>query len=978
MTDDTSRAAYRALFESALDAMLLLDDEARVVDANPATAVLRGEPSELVIGRWIGEFIPATHELVRERWAAFLRAGAERATTRLMCANDKEREVEYAATANVMPGRHLWVVRDVTERNRAERDSQFRAHLLDHVEAAVVAVDTSWRVTHWNAAAERLYAVSRDEALGRTVRELVVADGAEDTAREVVEHVRAGLTWEGEFPVRRRNGEPLTAWVVDAPIRDSAGAVVGYVGVAVDMTERRAAERQLEHGRTVLQTMLGSSLDAVVAFDVDGRTLEWNPAAERTFGYTREQAIGADLIDLVGSPDLAPVFRSEMRRYREFGVAWPLNERVEVAARRADGTEFPLELSVSDARLEDGSTIFTAFIRDIAERKQTEALLAARAEQQAAVADLGQQALAGGALGELMEAAVQSMARTLGVGNAALFELRADEQELVTRAAAGGPEGYETNRFPADAGTVVTALTTGEPVVVDDWDVETRFQKHEVLQLLGTRSGVDVIVGGGEHGRPWGVLCTTSTEPNRFSRHDVNFAQALANVLAGAIERRRVENAIRHRALHDDLTGLPNRELFMDRLEHALAQTVRRGATVAVIFIDIDQFKVVNDSFGHQAGDRLLQSVVPRLTEVLRPGDTLARFAGDEFVVLCEGIEDAAGAVAVAERLLGCFAEPIALDERDQFVSASLGIALPQRDGQTAETLIRDADTAMYQAKERGRARYEVFDEHMRVRTLVRMRIDHDLRRAVLGNDVSVHYQPIVSLADGDIAGFEALLRWRHPLRGDIPPSQFIPVAEERGLIGAMGRWVLEQAAEQAVRWRGLAGAAAEPLSVSVNLSPRQFAHGALADEVAAVLDATGLEPERLMLEITESVLMDEAGAAVDDLHALKALGVRLVLDDFGTGYSSLSYLERFPIDALKIDRSFVAGLDTGGSVAIVNAIVSMAHSLDLRVTAEGVESDGQIDQLRRVGCEYAQGWYYGRPAPPGGHDGLISSRLAG
>jgi EAL domain-containing protein (putative c-di-GMP-specific phosphodiesterase class I) len=248
----------------------------------------------------------------------------------------------------------------------------------------------------------------------------------------------------------------------------------------------------------------------------------------------------------------------------------------------------------------------------------------------------------------------------------------------------------------------------------------------------------------------------------------------------------------------------------------------------------------------------------------------------------------------------------------------------------------------------------------------------------VPGEDLHVHYQPIVSLADGDVAGFEALMRWRHPVRGDVPPSEFIPIAEESGLIGAMGRWVLEQAAQQAVRWRGLAGAGAEPLAVSVNLSARQFAHGLLADEVADVLQRTGLEPERLKLEITESVLMDEAEASIDELHALKDLGVRLVLDDFGTGYSSLSYLDRFPIDGLKIDRSFVAALDTGGSSAIVDAIVSMAHSLDLFVTAEGAETAEQIEHLRRVGCGYAQGWYFGRPAPAAEHDGLIRSRLAG
>jgi diguanylate cyclase (GGDEF)-like protein len=454
----------------------------------------------------------------------------------------------------------------------------------------------------------------------------------------------------------------------------------------------------------------------------------------------------------------------------------------------------------------------------------------------------------------------------------------------------------------------------------------------------------------------------------------VNFIQAVANVLAGAIERHRVEDAIRHRALHDPLTGLPNRALLLDRRGHALAQVDRRGKTVAVIFLDIDQFKVVNDSLGHESGDRLLQAVAARLLDALRPGDTLARFAGDEFVVLCEGVDDEHGAIAVADRLMEAFERPFVLGDREQFMSVSMGISLPRREGQSGEELIRDADAAMYRAKERGRARYELFDERMRVRTLMRMRIENDLRRAGLGDDLQVHYQPIVSLAEGDVAGFEALIRWQHPHRGDVEPGEFIPIAEESGLIVPIGRWVLEQAAEQGVRWRGQAGTRASELGVAVNLSARQLSQGRFVDEVADVLATTGLEPERLVLEITESMLIEQSAATLDVLHSLKDLGVQLVLDDFGTGYSSLSYLDRFPIDALKIDRSFVGALDSGGSAAIVTAIVSMAHSLDLRVTGEGVETAEQLDHLRRLGCDYAQGFFFGRPAPPAAHDPLLGA----
>ena len=975
----TSWDPLRALFQSALDAMLVLDDSARIVDANPAAAELCGEDRDDLIGRWLGDFTPPERrDGAQRRWEKVLAAGTRRDTGRLARADGSQREVEYHATANFLPGRHLWMVRDVTDRNRALREAQFHADLLDHVEAAVVAVDLKGRVTHWNAAAERLYGVPRAEALGRDVQELVVAEGAESTAREVIRQVLGGDTWEGEFEVRRRDGDPVTAWVLNAAIPGSDGGVAGYVWIAVDITERRKAELELERSRATMEAILGSALDAVVAMDMEGRTVEWNGAAETTFGYTREQALGVDLMDLIGTPAFAADVAAELRRCRATGAAWSLAERMEATACRANSSEFPVELSMTDARLADGSRIIAAYVRDITERKRTRELLAQRAGQQVAIAELGRMALETEALAELMHTAVATIAQTLGIGMVALSELADDGQTLEVRAVVGLPEpltGITT--VPVGPGPIAAALESGEPVIVDDWATETRFEPHEAVGALGIASLIQAPVRGPSDSRPWGVLTLSSNEPGRFSPHDVNFAQAMASVLAGAIERRRVDDETRHRAVHDALTGLPNRALLIDRLEHALDQTGRRGSTVAVIFIDIDGFKLVNDTLGHHAGDLLLKAIAPRLSSAIRPGDTLARFAGDEFVVLCEDIADEQGAITVGERLLGCFAKPFALGRREQFVSASLGIALPRQAAPTAEDLIRDADAAMYRAKQRGRTRLEVFDEHMRVSSLIRMRIDHDLRRAVPGEDLHVHYQPIVAL-DGDrLVGFEALMRWRHPTRGDVPPAEFIPIAEDSGLIGMLGRWVLEQAAQQALHWDGLGASPARGLDVSVNLSARQFAGGHLAGEVAGVLEATGLDPGRLLLEITESLLIDENDTAIDELRALKDLGVKLVLDDFGTGYSSLSYLERFPIDGLKIDRSFVAALDDGAA-PIVDAIVSMAHSLDLMVTAEGVERAHQLAPLRRVGCEYAQGWYFGRPTAAPSADRLISSGLAG
>jgi diguanylate cyclase (GGDEF)-like protein len=449
-----------------------------------------------------------------------------------------------------------------------------------------------------------------------------------------------------------------------------------------------------------------------------------------------------------------------------------------------------------------------------------------------------------------------------------------------------------------------------------------------------------------------------------FSEEDVNFVQSLANVLAEAIDRRAAEDEMRRRALHDPLTLLPNRTLFGDRLAHALLQSRRRESLTAVLFCDIDHFKLINDSLGHAAGDELLTGVAPRLKEALRPGDTVARFGGDEFAVLVEDLADEREAVEVAERIGALFTRPFVLSGIEHFVTVSVGIAIARKPGERPETLIRDADAAMYRAKERGRGRYEVFDQVMRARAVERLQLENELRRAIGRDELRVHYQPIVSLESGHVVAFEALVRWQHPRRGLIAPADFIPTAEESGTIESLGRWVLECACRQAAEWHA-ARPDGFPVGMSVNLSARQVSQPDLPDMVAEMLTSTGLEPSSLSLEITESALVEESEAPVQNLTALREMGVRLVIDDFGTGYSSLAYLRRFPLDAIKIDRSFVEGLGVErDSAAIVDALVAMARALSLGVIAEGVETAMQIEELKRLGCRQAQGFFFATPLP--------------
>jgi len=443
-----------------------------------------------------------------------------------------------------------------------------------------------------------------------------------------------------------------------------------------------------------------------------------------------------------------------------------------------------------------------------------------------------------------------------------------------------------------------------------------------------------------------------------------DFVAALVDVTEVAADRTDADAAARRLSLTDPLTGLPNRVLFADRLDHALARARRDGTQIAVLLLDVDQFKLVNDSLGHDAGDELLTAIAPRLLDAVRESDTVARLAADEFAVLCEGIQEDDDAIALGERIGASLREPVPVQGRELFVTASTGIVVSADGAETTPDLLSHADAAMYRAKEAGRGRVVLYDELTRGGWVDRLRMETDLRLALERGELSLVYQPIVDLRDGRTRSVEALLRWTHPERGPIGPDVFIPVAEETGLIVEIGRWVLETAVAQVAEWQRTQPGA-RGLGVTVNVSGRQLFHESLVGDVERVAAESGIAPGTLGLEITESVLMDE-GDAVTVLEALRARGARLSLDDFGTGYSSLSYLKRFPLDTLKIDRSFVSGLGTGqDDAALVATIVSMAGTLGLEVVAEGVETEEQLRLLRDLGCDRAQGFLLARPLPP-------------
>ncbi|CAN5665046.1 hypothetical protein BH18ACI4_BH18ACI4_06780 [soil metagenome] len=419
-------------------------------------------------------------------------------------------------------------------------------------------------------------------------------------------------------------------------------------------------------------------------------------------------------------------------------------------------------------------------------------------------------------------------------------------------------------------------------------------------------------------------------------------------------------------ALHDALTGLPNRVMLTERLNIAIQRTKRHpDYRFAVLFLDLDRFKVINDSMGHVAGDNLLVVTGHRLKESVRPGDTVARLGGDEFAILLDGLESISDALRLAERIQRDLLQVVYLDGTEVFTSASIGIALSATGYDRADAILRDADTAMYRAKANGKARHELFDQNMHTQAVAQLKLENDLRRAIEREEFCLYYQPILSLADEKLSRFEALLRWQHPERGLVSPAEFIPTAEETGLILEIGKWVLRQACRQMRHWQ-LLGLVDQSAAVSVNLSCKQFGQAGLLEQVAEVLDETGLRAQCLEFEITESVVMENADTACSTLRELRALGVRLSIDDFGTGYSSLSYLHRFPITTLKIDRSFVGPQSENDyNYGIVGTIITLADNLGVEVVAEGVETVTQLAQLKALGCEFGQGYWFARPADP-------------
>ncbi|HEV7809282.1 MAG TPA: diguanylate cyclase, partial [Candidatus Limnocylindrales bacterium] len=575
---------------------------------------------------------------------------------------------------------------------------------------------------------------------------------------------------------------------------------------------------------------------------------------------------------------------------------------------------------------------------------------------------------------DLLETIIARAAALVGTPHGFIYLVEPDGESLVVRHGIGIFTDFLDYRMPVGEGLSGQVFREGRPIAVDDYDAYTARSGDMPSGAFGAVCGIPLTTGG----RVVGVIGLASGSHERtFGTREIAALSRFAQLASIALDNAHLFEAAQRGALYDQVTGLPNRDLLTDRVAHSLAWN-REGDQdpIALILLDLDRFKVINESLGHAVGDSLLVVVGERLQRCVRPGDTVARFGGDEFGVILDGITSVEDAHRLADRILQELSTPFRLGDRDWYVNASVGIAMAWPGRATPGDVFREAEVALVRAKATPGPRYVLFEPEMSAATLERVELENDLRRALERHELRLHYQPLVDLQTERIVGLEALIRWEHPTRGLIPPLAFIPLAEETGLIIPIGRWVIETACRQARRW--LEELPDAPLVMSVNLSARQFAQPSLADDIRTVLEATGLPAERLELEITESVLLDEGEDSGRTLQALRNLGVRLVLDDFGTGYSSLSYLRRLPLDTLKIDRSFVEGIDADGSnLPIVQAVIALAHGLGIEVVAEGIETAAQSARLRELVCDRGQGYYYARPQPPEALSGLLASGTA-
>jgi diguanylate cyclase (GGDEF)-like protein/PAS domain S-box-containing protein len=753
------------------------------------------------------------------------------------------------------------------------------------------------------------------------------------------------------------------------------GIILGKTLLARRVAEREQAHAALAENEQRTRAIVASSLDAIITIDAEGHITGWNEQAELTFGWAAHEVIGVPITETIIPERYRHAHQQGVANALGNSCGMMLNRRVEISAVRRDGAEIPVELSIVTTII-GGSPAFCAFLRDISSRKEVQQKMERDFVMQRTVARVLEITMQEASFTERL---TQILKETLSVpwlqlqAKGSVFVVGEDGQSLEMVAHHGMSDETMSRCAVVQFGDCLCGKVAlrqeiiHKPCIDHDHDHRSPAMTEHGHYCLPIMSGERLL----------GVFNLYIVPHHPRSEDELQLLTAVSHAIGAMIQHHEAEQRLRYNAYHDMLTGLPNRPLFNDRLMHCMARHSRHADYLfAVLFLDLDRFKVINDSLGHAVGDRLLVEVAKRLRVFSRPEDTVARLGGDEFTLLLDGIRSPDDASRIAARIHDELRVPYQLDGNEVFAPCSIGIAIGEKNYREAAEVMRDADTAMYHAKQQGGARSVVFGKKMHDRAIERLKTEADLRRALEDGELRVHYQPIFSAISGRIEGFEALVRWPADSERMISPAEFIPIAEETGIILELGLWVLREACRQVGIWQRTLPDCAH-LHVSVNLSGRQLMQGDLPDSIDNVLEGLDFNPASLRLEITESVLMANAEVSSKLITQLRQRGIHFYIDDFGTGYSSLSYLHRFPFDALKIDRSFVAKLGSGEEhVKLVETIVAIAQNFGMKVIAEGVELPAQRDKLRHLGCEFLQGYLLAHPLPASEVEALLRQQL--
>jgi len=736
--------------------------------------------------------------------------------------------------------------------------------------------------------------------------------------------------------------------------------------------ENNRAYIALGENETRTRSILSTSLDAIITINAEDIVTDWNQQAEIIFGWSVDEAIGKSLAELIIPVKFRKLHIQGIKTYLKTGVGPALSKRMEVSALKKDGAEFPVELTIAPIII-NGEPAFSSFIRDISDQKTAAAQIKNDYHSQRVITSVLEISTRSIPFREKLEQSLDEILSTpwltlQGTGLIFLVDKKSDTLILTAQ------RGVSKKILKQCSKVKFGECLCGETALNKQAIFTSCLDDRHTVQYKDMEDHGHYCIPINAEDELKGVLNLYLDHGHEVDGNELNYLEAIANTLGNIIQQHENEEKLQHYAYYDELTNLPNRALFVNRLEQCIKHAARNPAYIyAVLFLDLDRFKNINDSLGHSVGDQVLNRVAEYLKQCIREVDTVARLGGDEFAILLEDIEDISDTYRTSSRIHQQLVNPLKLQRHEVYTSTSIGIVQGVNTYHTHSDLLRDADIAMYRAKQKGNGHTEVFDEKMHTHAVKILNIENELRRAVKKNEFCMHLQPIVSIKNNKIIGFESLIRWNHPERGLVLPDEFVPVAEETGLINEIGLWILEESCRQIKLWNDNYPDH-KSLYISVNLSPVQFLKKDLISQIDSRLKSVSVNTNNLRLEITESILMENPQAAAQMLQDLQNRNIRLYLDDFGTGYSSLSYLHNFPFSTLKIDRSFVSKLATGEKhIGMVKTIIAVANNFNMDVIAEGVETKEELSILRELGCQNIQGYYFSKPVPVSDAEKMLS-----